>query len=174
MLKKYTPLVHKEAKKYYTKYRHEYNGTQYSYEDFFQEAALGFIETLRKNEEQENPLSSFTCGCIEKNIHKNIVRNLMLYHDGIHRTGHKEIAEKQPVKVISVGEENDPRKHIAKEDLSLNDAELRVLLSGLSPLHRQVAAALYQGISRKQLLRDKIVTRTKLDAIIDDLKKALT
>lgn len=170
MIQEYAPFVHKQARKYYEKYQSWYNGNHYAYDDFYQEAAIAFIETLRSVGTREHPLSQFTLGCARNNIHKQISMNLLMRHDSVHRTQYSISTAKQTVQVVNTVDTSDPREDIAELDDSLADAEFRAALDRLSPMHKKVAIALLKGVTRNQLLTSKIVSRDKLRTIIKDLK----
>lgn len=173
MIKKYASFVHKQAWIHFEKYRNEYHGNQYTYDDFCQEASIGFIEALRNSMSEEYPLSPYTLGCAKNNIRKLISRNLLLHHDSVHRSEYKGGKPKQKIQVVNANDLLYNGEEMASTDYTLADVEYRVALEGLSPLHRQVAFALSEGISKKQLVTSKIVSRYKLDIIIEDIKAAL-
>ena len=160
MLQMYSPFLHKQAGKYYNRHRECHDRTQYDYEEFYQEAAIGFVEALRSNSTREYPLSPTIIGYARHAIHRRIVRDLLLHYDGIHRTEHM-------IDSPYISEE------LSYTDEALSAVECRATIETLPPLHIKVARALSQGITKNQLVSGKVVSRWKLDRIIRDLQAVL-
>ena len=173
MLLRYSPFLRKQAGKYYNWHRQCHDSTLYDFEEFLEEAAIGFIEALRSNDTREYPLSPTTIGYARRAIHRRIVRDMLLHYDGIHRSEHRETLQNQAQGSVRVIDSSNISDEIAYTDAALSDVECRATLETLPPLHIKIASALSQGITKNQLISGKIVTRWKLNRIIRDLRAAL-
>ena len=173
MLRMYSPFLHKQAGKYYNRHRECHDRTQYDYEEFYQEAAIGFVEALRSNSTREYPLSPTIIGYARHAIHRRIVRDLLLHYDGIHRTEHKEMVQQQSLSTVHMIDSPYISEELSYTDEALSAVECRATIETLPPLHIKVARALSQGITKNQLVSGKVVSRWKLDRIIRDLQAVL-
>lgn len=173
MLQQYSPFLHKQAGKYYHRHNQCHDRTHYDYEEFYQEAAIGFIEALRSSNTYEYPLSPTVIGYARHAIHRRIVRNLLLHYDGVHRSEHKRRTGQQNVLMVHIIDSTYTSEEIFYTDEALSEAECRATIDSLSPLHAQIAWALAEGVTKNQLVTSKFISRWKLDRIINDLRTAL-
>lgn len=170
-LEAYAPFIHKQAHKYHNLYQHAKTCCQPDYEEYYQEAAIGFLEAIRELNQTTLPVSPQAIAYAKHHILHHIVRNLVLRRDGIHRL---DRANTVPycVNVRLTSFTSDDQDLFEREDYcsSLKDVDLLITIETLPPTLAIVAKCLICGISRREMVRRNILPRRTVDHAVECLR----
>lgn len=171
VLEVYSPFIHKQARAYHNRYSSCSRYGVIDYDEFYQEAALGFLEAIRSANAKELPLPPRVFPYARQYIQNKIFYNLILSYDGIHRTPPSHVGNTAPFKILSsISTDEVPQPDIQVQAMHLNEVDLFATLNALAPAQATVAVCLINGISRREMVRRHILPRRTIDQAINCLR----
>lgn len=166
----YSPFIHKQARAYYNRYATCTVFGAIDYEEFYQEAALGFVQAIRHLKANTLPLPGKAIAFAKQYIRSLIFRNIILSYDGIHRLSPSAVAASTAFKVVSSIHTDDQSLAQLDESASFNDVDLAATLEALPPAQSVVAVCLINGLSRREMVRRHILPRRTIDHAVECLR----
>lgn len=167
----YAPFIHKQARSYFRRYSSccRYGGIDY--EEFYQEAAVGFLQAIRTINASELPLPPVVLTYARQYIRHLIFQNLVLSYDGIHRRapsatvgiGHTD-------NLSSITTEASEIQSNAATDNNIDDVDLFTTIDALPPAQATTAICLINGLSRREIARRKILPRRTINHAVECLR----
>ena len=128
LYKKYKPLLEKKAREYYTASKNK--GGEYN--DFYQEAMLGFEDAISYYNQDSNALFyTFVNICVDRQLKSMLIR--------LNREKHKLLNES--VSLDYLYEDNSPMINFIKEDKN-NPEDLLINVDNESKLYKKIVAKL--------------------------------
>ena len=170
-LEVYAPFIHKQARAYFSQYASCTRYGAIDYEEFYQEAALGFLEAIRNTNSTELPLHPKAFPHAKQCIRHRIFNNLILSYDGIHRSPPTRRVGSAPYKVLSsISTDEVPAPDSLSNAARIADVDLVATIQSLPPAQSIVAVCLINDISRREMVRRRILPRRTIDHAVDCLR----
>lgn len=167
----YQPFIHKQARSYFRKYASCTLYGAIDYEEFYQEAAMAFLEAIRGTGSTGFPLAKSVISVAKQCIQHRIFRNIILSYDGIHRSPPSRHANTAPHKTLSsLTDESLLLSNLQSNAEEIDNVDLIVTLESLPHTQSIVAICLINGISAREMVRRHILPRRKIQQAVGCLR----
>lgn len=171
-LEHYAGFIHKQARIYYNQYGPCARIGVIDYEDFHQEAVLGFLLALRTLNVNTFPVPPKAIVFAKQFIRSLIFRNVVLRFDGIHRQPPSSVSKKITVSVLSTPlKEDESLLFTADKASTYDDVDFFATIEKLPPQLSTVAVCMVNGLSVREIERRRIMPRRVARHAVERLRK---